>query len=187
QGVVMADVMGKGLPASILMSNLQASIRILGPEYDEPNKLAVRLNELFRYNLKMISFISVFLAKIDVDSGILQYCNAGHNPPLWWDAASKTIHWLKPTGPAIGLTHNPEFVSKTLRMGSGDLVLLYTDGLIEARNPQGEEFGEERLVSYVIDHINESTDDFLTGLRGTAESFAGRFHDDVTLLAINIM
>ncbi len=187
QGIALADVMGKGLPASILMSNLQASLRILGPEHDELHALAVRLNELFRYNLTLIRFITIFLVKLDADAGILHYCNAGHNPPLWWQAASGSIRWLKPTGPAIGLTHDPQYTSKTLHLDSGDLLLLYTDGLIEARNPNGEEFGEQRLASYVKDHINEPGDDFLTGLQKAAKKFAGRFHDDITLLVINIL
>lgn len=187
QCIALADVMGKGLPASILMSNLQASLRILGPEHDELHALAARLNELFRYNLTLIRFISIFLAKIDVESGTLSYCNAGHNPPLWWQAASRSIKWLKPTGPAIGLTHDPEYTSKTLRLGSGDLILLYTDGLIEARNPNGEEFGEHRLASYIEVHINESAEDLLAGLRKAAASFAGGFQDDVTMLVLSVV
>jgi sigma-B regulation protein RsbU (phosphoserine phosphatase) len=187
QGIALADVMGKGFPASILMSNLQASLRILGPEHDELHTLAVRLNELFRYNLTLIRFISIFLAKIDIDSGILHYCNAGHNPPLWWQATSNSIRWLEPTGPAIGLTHDPEYTTKTLRLGSGDLILLYTDGLTEARNPNGEEFGEHRLASYIRNHFNESAEDLLPGLRKAAASFAGGFQDDVTMLVLSVL
>ena len=187
QGIALADVMGKGLPASILMSNLQASLRILGPEHDKLNDLAARLNELFRYNLTLIRFISMFLVKIDIDSGIMYYCNAGHNPPLWWHAAAGSIKWLEPTGPAIGLTHDPEYTSKTLHLGSGDLILLYTDGLTEARNANGEEFGEHRLASYIKDHISESLDNLLSGLRNTAASFAGGFQDDVTMLILKVL
>jgi sigma-B regulation protein RsbU (phosphoserine phosphatase) len=187
QGLAIADVMGKGLPASMLMSNLQASLRLLGPEHNQPNKLAVRLNELFRNNLKLISFISIFLAKIDAKAGILQYCNAGHHPPILWEAASGSIRWLKPTGPAIGLTHDAGFKSETLPIGSGDLLLLYTDGLVEARNAQGAEFGEERLATYVKDYALQPADDFMTGLRNAAQSFVEKFHDDVTLMVVKFL
>jgi len=186
QGVVIADVMGKGLSASMLMSNLQASLRILGPEYTSLDALADRLNQLFRSNLKLISFISLFLVRIDVESGILQYCNAGHNPAIWWEASSGTIHWLKPTGPAIGLTQSAQFKSKELRYGPGDLLLLYTDGLVEARNPGDEEFGKERVIAYVKEHLRQPVNLFLTGLRETAREFAGKFDDDVTLIVIKI-
>lgn len=187
QGIVLSDVMGKGLPASILMSNLQASLRILGPEHDELPALAVRLNKLFRYNLTLIRFITLFLAKIDIDSGTLHYCNAGHNPPLWWQAASRSIKWLEPTGPAIGLVHEPKYAAKTLQLNPGDLLLLYTDGLIEARNPDGEEFGDHRLASYVKDYIHEPADALLTGIRQAAASFSGGFQDDVTMVVLTVM
>ncbi|MCP4154722.1 MAG: SpoIIE family protein phosphatase, partial [bacterium] len=109
QGFVIADVMGKGLQASMLMSNIQASLRILGPEYTCMHSLTTRLNELFRSNLKLVSFITMFLARLDAGTGVLQYCNAGHNPPLLWEAASGSFQWLKPTGPAIGLTKSACF------------------------------------------------------------------------------
>lgn len=184
QGVVIADVMGKGLSASMLVSNLQASLRILGPEYSELNSLAKRLNELFLHNVKLISFISMFLVRIDEEAGMLHYCNSGHNPAVRWEAASETIHWLRPTGPAVGLTRSASFKSKELPFSCGDILLLYTDGLVEARNSQDDEFGKERLETYVKEHVHQPADTFLTGLRKTAKSFAGEFHDDVTLVVI---
>jgi len=93
QGIVIGDVMGKGLQASMLMANIQASLRILGPEYQKMNKLAKRINELFRFNSKLISFISLFLAKLDTSTNTLEYTNAGHNPPLYFNAESKIIHY----------------------------------------------------------------------------------------------
>lgn len=187
QGLVIADVMGKGLAASMLMSNLQASLRILGPEYDQPHQLIGRLNELFRYNLKLIRFISIFLARIDGERGILQYCNAGHHPPLRWYAAAKSVQWLNPTGPAIGLLHQPEFTTETVKLSSGDMILLYTDGLVEARDSAGEEFGEKRLSDFLTANASKSADDFLAGLRDQVKCFAGTgFHDDITIMVIRI-
>ncbi len=187
QGIVLADVMGTGLPASMLMANLQASLRILGPEYDQMHALAGRLNELFRYNLKVMRFISMFLLTIDVDAGVLRYCNAGHNPPLWWQAASRSVRWLRPTGPAIGLMHAPAFTSETLRFASGDLLLLYTDGLVEARNGQGAAFGEERLAHYVGHHHGATAEAVLAGLLKAVARFAGGdIQDDVALLVVKV-
>jgi sigma-B regulation protein RsbU (phosphoserine phosphatase) len=184
QGVAIADVMGKGLSASMLVSNLQASLRILGPEYPELHSLADRFNKLFLHNVKLISFISLFLVRIDEKAGMVYYCNAGHNPALRWEAASGTIHWLKPTGPAVGLTRSASYKSKELPFSPGDLLLLYTDGLVEARNPADEEFGKERLAAYVKEHLHQPAALFLEGLRETAKGFAGEFHDDVTLVVI---
>jgi len=164
QGVAIADVMGKGLPASMLMSNLQASLRILGPDYSTPDAVAVHLNKLFCNNSKLISFISVFLAAVDVERGIVTYCNAGHHPPILWQESTQTIRWLEPTGPAIGLTPGPVFKSNAIRFESGDLLLLYTDGLVEAKNGNGEEFGEARLASHLKENRNNGADKFLVSL-----------------------
>jgi sigma-B regulation protein RsbU (phosphoserine phosphatase) len=184
QGVAIADVMGKGLPASMLMSNLQASLRILGPQYDELDSLMAKLNELFQRNLKLIRFITIFLAAIDKKSGIVEYCNAGHHPPILWEAATQKIQWLQPTGPAIGLTRDAQYKSNTLKIKPGDLLLLYTDGLVESRKGDGEEFGEDRLASFLIENHNKSANDFVKDLRDEAAGFAKKFHDDLSLIAI---
>jgi sigma-B regulation protein RsbU (phosphoserine phosphatase) len=186
-GMVVADVMGNGLPASMLMSNLQAAVRILGPQQPDPGMLAASLNKVFRYNVKLTGFISVFMAEIDMQRRTLSYCNAGHHPPIHWQAGSAAISWLAPTGPAIGLAPNPRFATGTLPLNEGDLLLFYTDGLVEARNSRGEEFSEERLASYVSGAIDRNPDALVTGLREEAKSFAGAFHDDVTLLAIKVL
>lgn len=184
QGVAIADVMGKGLPASMLMANLQASLRILGPQYSELDSLMAKLNELFQRNLKLIRFITIFLAGIDSRAGTLEYCNAGHHPPVLWRAANQTIDWLHPTGPAIGLTRDAQFRSNTVDVNSGDMLVLYTDGLVECRNDSGEEFGEERLASFVRANHDKSADDFVKGLRDEAAAFVHKFHDDLSLIAI---
>jgi sigma-B regulation protein RsbU (phosphoserine phosphatase) len=184
QGVVIADVMGKGLPASMLMSNLQASLRILGPQYTELDSLMAKLNELFQRNLKLIRFITIFLAAIDSKTGTVEYSNAGHHPPILWEESTKRIHWLQPTGPAIGLTRDAKFKSDTIKIKSGDLLLLYTDGLVEARNSDGEEFGDNRLSSFLKENHHKSAADFVKDLRDEAIDFAKKFHDDLSLIAI---
>lgn len=184
QGVAIADVMGKGLPASMLMSNLQASLRILGPQYSALDSLMGKLNELFQRNLKLIRFITIFLAAIDSRTGIVEYCNAGHHPPILFEAAANRINWLNPTGPAIGLTRNAGFKSETVKASKGDLILLYTDGLVESRNGNSEEFGEERVASFIQKNHLKAPHDFLRDLRDEAARFSGKFQDDLTLLAI---
>ena len=186
QGFVIADVMGKGLTASLLMSNLQASLRLLGPEYETPKQILARLDELFRNNLKLIRFISIFIGIIDTKNKILNYSNAGHHPPILWNNTKKKIRMLFPTEPAIGLTKDPDFQSKTIQMASGDILLLYTDGLIESRNSYGEEFGESRLVEFTIKHSNKDVTEFLDELRLTAEKHTREFQDDLSLMIIKI-
>ncbi len=186
RGLVIADVMDKGLPAGMLMSNLQASIRILGPQFPGPDVLTHRLNKLFRCNLNLIRFISLFSAAIDLESKSFEYCNAGHHPPIWWRASSQSFQWLNPGGPAIGLTLEPEYKKERLQFGSGDIFVLYTDGLVEARNGVDNEFGEKRLMDYVAEHRDDSPDALLNGLFENGEAFAGSFHDDVTLMVLKV-
>jgi len=184
QGVVIADVMGKGLPASMLLANLQASLKSLGPKHNDLGTLASKLNELFRYNTQLIRFISLCMVSIDIDQGKIQYCNAGHHPPVFWDYDQKKVHWLKPTGPAIGLTLNAKYETHTIEISANDILLLYTDGIVEARNNTDSEFGEKRLADHIEKNHKKSAQELLTGLRQSAESFAGKFQDDVAILVI---
>jgi len=184
QGVAIADVMGKGLPASMLMSNLQASLRILGPETENLHDTAFRLNQLFRYNLKLIRFITLFLAAVDTKEQALHYCNAGHNPPLLWNESSKTVQLLNPTGPAIGIIPEPQFTSETIQFHCGDILLLYTDGLLEARNKNGEEFGDKRIHKFIKSYHGGSANNFLNGLRNELEQWTEVIEDDLTIMVI---
>ncbi|MBN2410996.1 SpoIIE family protein phosphatase [candidate division KSB1 bacterium] len=184
QGFAIGDVMGKGLSASMLMSHLQASLRILGPENKNLHEVANRLNELFRYNMKLISFISLILARLDIETSIFYYCNAGHNPPLWWNSAAKRIKSLYPTGPAIGLAKNANYLTNQIHYQPGDILIMYTDGLTEAGNTKGEEFGMERFENYMLKLNKASTvQEIISGLVKEVKAFAGKFNDDVTVLA----
>ncbi len=187
QGLVIADVMNKGLPASMLMSNLQASLRILGPQVKGIDVLAKRLNAFFVHNLNLIRFISIFLAAIDIKTKTLKYCNAGHHPPLWWQSETESVQWLCPTGPALGLTHDPRYTSESVGFNSGDLFVFYTDGLVEAQNQSGQTFDEKRLAVYVRNNLHKTADQLLNGIHQTAKEFAGRFHDDVTLVVLKVL
>ena len=105
-GLVIGDVAGKGMSASLLMASLQASLRTLAPDYDSPAEVVRRLNLLFCHNIQLTKFVTLFLARFDPQTRRLTYCNAGHNPPLLVRARSngqEPLTWLLPTGAAIGL------------------------------------------------------------------------------------
>ena len=103
-----------------------------------------------------------------------------------WRSENKSVQWLQPTAPAIGLTLNSKFDSRTLNLNSGDMVVMYTDGLVEARNAEMEEFGEERIAKYVNENYNKSTDEFLDGFWDIAKRFTGKFADDTTIMVIKL-
>lgn len=186
QGMAIADVMGKGVPAGMLMANLQASLRIMGPDFEELSQLGVRLNELFRYNLKQIRFITLFLAGIDPQSKTLHYVNAGHHPPLLWNANRQSEQWLKPTGPAIGLMPSTQYHSESVTLRSGDWLILYTDGLVEAKNRHQQEFGFDGLMQYASSQSAASPELFVNGLMKEVESSGALINDDLTLIVLKI-
>jgi sigma-B regulation protein RsbU (phosphoserine phosphatase) len=186
QGFAIADVMGKGVQASMLMANLQASLRIMGPEYPDLPRLATRLNELFRFNLKQIRFITMFLAGFDPDTRDMHYINAGHHPPLLWNAISNTHRWLKPTGPAIGLVPEASYKSETLKFEAGDMLVMYTDGLVEARNGDKKEFGQDGLVKYTSHNFSKPPEIFVNGLLSEVETSGAKIQDDLTLMVLKM-
>lgn len=186
QGFAIADVMGKGVQAGMLMANLQASLRIMGPEYSELPQLATRLNKLFRFNLRQIRFITMFLAGFDPDTREMHYINAGHHPPLLWNAISNTHRWLKPTGPAIGLVPEASYKSETLKFEAGDMLVMYTDGLVEARNGDKKEFGQDGLVQYTSYNYTKPPETFVNGLLSEIETFGAKIRDDLTLMVLKM-
>jgi phosphoserine phosphatase RsbU/P len=186
QGLAIGDVMGKGLPASMLMSNLLACLRILGPEYQDPVIIARRLNELFLNNVKLIRFISIFIGFLQADNRTFTYCNAGHHPPLLWKNSAQKIQSLPPTGPAIGISRLPVFKAETSFLDAGDTLLLYTDGIIEARSVSGEEFGDNRLNTFLQTHHHQTALELVNDLLQEVKQYSPQLHDDVTLLAVKV-
>lgn len=185
-GFAVGDVMGKGMPASLLMANMQASLRILVKDLDTPDVVFDRLNRLFVHNIRLTKFVTLFLAHFDRADRMLTYSNAGHNPPLWWRAgpADGAVAWLHPTGPAIGLVEQPEFRFERIQLNSGDVVVFYTDGVTETHNEAEEQFGEERLAGLVRKNAGKSPAELVRVIKDAVKSFAGTTipSDDTTIL-----
>jgi phosphoserine phosphatase RsbU/P len=189
-GFVIADVMGKGVAASLLMASLQASLRILVTEEESPAEVAKRLNQIFLHNINLTKFVTIFLARYEPDSRILHYCNAGHNPPLLvrTESSSEPIRWLDSTSAAIGLVEDFKFESAQIHLRPDDLILLYTDGVTEAMNSEEEEFGKERLEEIVLQNTSLSAREIVSALRRTVQQFTNGkpLDDDTTILAVKV-
>jgi sigma-B regulation protein RsbU (phosphoserine phosphatase) len=196
-GLVIGDVAGKGMSASLLMASLQASLRTLAPDYASPAEVARRLNTLFYHNIRLTRFVTLFLARFDSATRTLTYCNAGHNPPLLYRAhkdlavlrnlpgLDSEIAWLGPTGAAIGLVEAFQFGEENVTLEPGDVLLFYTDGVTEAINAQEEEFGPERLVELVRQGAGLSPQELVRAVRlGLQEFINGQpLADDTTIIA----
>jgi serine phosphatase RsbU (regulator of sigma subunit) len=143
--LVIADVSGKGVPAALLMSGFRASLmsqdaRALGPE-----RLAERVNEFLHRSVETGKFVTAFLGFLDAGTGRLVYANAGHNPPALLRAEGG-VEWLTAGGVVLGIMPHFRFESGEARVERGDLLALYTDGVTEGANADGELWGDERLV-----------------------------------------
>jgi len=186
--IVIADVMGKGMPASMLMASLQASLRILAPESAEPADVVARLNHLFNHNIRLTKFVTLFLARYDENTRILTYCNAGHNPPLV-HRSNGSIEALLPTGAAIGLIEQTGFLQGTITLHPGDRVLLYTDGVVESMNKEEQQFGQERLEGLLRENPDASARDVIGSLKARLQQFSGAAipADDTTVIAISVL
>jgi sigma-B regulation protein RsbU (phosphoserine phosphatase) len=187
-GLLIGDVAGHGMAASMIMASLQASLRILVPEYEEPDRVMERLNQLFYHNINMTNFVSMFLAHFDPRTRQLTYSNAGHNPPLLYRRTTESKEsavWLNPTGAAIGLVEAAVFAQAAVTLAPGDILLLYTDGVTEAMNESGEEFGQQRLVEAVQQYSDRPVQELVSHLRSTIQKFTGErsLADDTTIVA----
>lgn len=189
-GFVIADVMGKGVAASLLMASLQASLRILVTEEESPAEVAKRLNQIFVHNINLTKFVTIFLARYEQDSKTLHYCNAGHNPPLLFrtKSSSEPIQWLDSTSAAIGLVEDFKFESAQIKLFPDDLLLLYTDGVTEAFSPEEEEFGTDRLAEIVLQNPSVSAVEIVAALRRMLQQFTNGkgLDDDTTILAARV-
>lgn len=185
--VVIADSMGKGIPAGLLMSNLQGALRVLAPDMKSPGALVGKLNWWLCRNVPVSKFIS--LACIDITPTLtsvsVKYANAGH-PPIILVRADGNCMNLLPTGGVLGVHEDFEYSEQAIAIHAGDLLVMYTDGVTEAGNDSGEMFGDERLAQFCRDHRMEPPGAFIEQLLGSVRDFTGResLEDDLTVIAI---
>jgi sigma-B regulation protein RsbU (phosphoserine phosphatase) len=184
--IAIGDVSGKGTPASLLMASLQASIRALVPLGLSLAELTGRVNDLMTQNTTQGRFITFFWGILDPETGIFTYVNAGHNPPFFC-RADGSIELLEEGGLILGVmpTTRP-YDQGTVTVGPGDTLCLYTDGVSEAMNSAGVEFGEEKLQGLLreartvpVDGLRRSIVDAVTGWSGAAGQ-----SDDITLVLL---
>lgn len=190
-GLVIADVMGHGVSASLLMSSLQTALHTLIPDNDSASEVIQRVNRYYLHNVNMTTFVTAFLGQFDPARGVLAYCNAGHNPPLFYQAQPEgkgRTAWLLPTGAAIGLVEDYKLRLEEITLHSGDIVLLYTDGISEATNPHGEEFGRERLAGLLAQNTALTSSNLVSALRKGLNDFIGgmALADDVTMVVCRV-
>ncbi|HUC53556.1 MAG TPA: SpoIIE family protein phosphatase [Candidatus Cybelea sp.] len=185
-GLCIADVAGKGMPAALLMSNLQAAVRGLASLAVAPNILCNRLNSIVYRNTESDRFITFFYAHLHGPARRLTYVNAGHNPPFVVRSDGSDER-LRVGGTVLGVFDNRNYEMGSAHLFPGDRLILFTDGVTEASNPAGEEFGEARLLRLLQLHRTLAADELQAKiLTVVAEFSGGRWQDDATLLVLAV-
>ena len=183
-GLAIGDVAGKGLPAALLMAKLQATLRAVAPDYPSLDQLARKLNSIFYRDSLPNKFASLLYLEINSDSNEIRFVNAGHFPPLV--TGHGHITEMDKGAPALGIMVDSEFSEERYQLDSGDIFVVYSDGVTEARNDEGVFFGEDRLMELLpkIDGLTatragniilESVDMFIADARAT---------DDLSLIIL---
>lgn len=186
--VAVADVAGKGVPAALVMATFQASLRTLSLEPTPlPNLMAGLNRYACEHGVGGQRFVTAFVAEIDTAARAFTYVNAGHNLPIL-RRASGSIERLEAGGMPIGITPDLRFDSGSATLAPGDLLVIYTDGVVEAENETGEEYGDERLLELVKSPSTGSAADQLKRLMSSVDAFvrSTRQHDDITCLILQV-
>lgn len=183
--VCVADVSGKGLPAALLMSNVQAALRARYDSCRSPSECLTVLSGLLYRNMYRGSFVTMVYGILDAAEHSFEYANAGHNRPLWCGADGR-VQRLETAGLVLGAVDKIAYGDGRIRIEPGGVLLIYSDGVTEAMNDTRLEYGEERLMQVLTEARNLSSKEILSRITEDVTAHAGDMpqHDDMTLLVI---
>jgi len=181
----LADVSGKGIGAAIITASLEALATGPIEQRVPPDEACERVSRRLFERTTPEKYATAFLAVLEPASGRVEFTNAGHNPGLVVRADGSS-EWLHSTGPPLGILEEGTYDSAETTLGIGDTMILYTDGMTEAENPDEEEFGEERLEVVCVEHRDKSVQEIADALHDNLEQFAGGipFADDRTMVLV---
>lgn len=181
--ICIADVVGKGVSAALLMANVQATVRAFARDSESPASLCDRVNGVLCENIAADKFVTFFYGILDAGERTFRYCNAGHPFPLLVSADS--TRQLAEGGAVLGIFPEGKYGEATIHLSPGDRLLLFTDGITEAADPGEREFGQESIAAFARAHRSNSAAELNRRLLAHVSDFCcGRFHDDATLLVV---
>jgi sigma-B regulation protein RsbU (phosphoserine phosphatase) len=186
-GFAIADVSGKGAGAALLMASLQASLRALAGTGLPIRDLVFRINNLIHRNTALDKFITFFYGVLDTEARCFVFCNAGHNPPLRMSAGGGATP-LEKGGVILGMMANVSYETGEVSLDPGDRLLFYTDGISEAVNGKGEEFGTDRITALLRSGADGSASGLIEAMMDAVVRFReeAEQNDDMTLMAVKI-
>jgi len=185
-GIIIADVSGKGVPAALFMALSRIVVRVNALWHRDPAMAIFDANNIIAQDSKAGMFVTLFYGILSEKDQTLTYVNAGHNPPVVYRSSDGSIEELMPTGIVLGAVERREFFSRTLDIRTGDIIVMYTDGITESINAREEMFGEERLHSIIRMHARLPAQEILKKILESVQQFTGDMpqFDDITLMVV---
>ncbi|MFH1943264.1 MAG: SpoIIE family protein phosphatase [bacterium] len=191
-GIVVADVSGKGVPGSLVMTMIRTALRTEARGNKNAADVLTRVNDFVINDMKRGMFVTVFYVILDSKNRMINYASAGHNPMILYRGGTKKSYYLNPRGFPIGINlpdsalFRQSIQSDTLRLRPEDVLIIYTDGITEAMNPMRDRFGDERFLQTIRDYADLNVDPLVDRIRDEINVFTEGFSqsDDITLVAI---
>jgi anti-sigma regulatory factor (Ser/Thr protein kinase)/PAS domain-containing protein len=185
-GVVVADVAGKSVPAAIFMALSRTIIRANVLNQKEISNVLAGANKMIELDTTAGMFVTLLYGVIEKDNLIFRYSNAGHPPPLIFRSAKCAFEKEAPLGIALGVVKDADYAEKVVYLCPGDIVFLYTDGITEAMDKDGDIYGEKRLMDVICNHCQEKASDIIYQILENIKSFTGEVEqqDDLTLVLL---
>ncbi len=185
-GLVIADVADKGVPAALMMALSRTMVRTAAADGRRPSAALGLANELILKHSRTDLFVSAVYATLDIHTGMLTYANAGHSRPLWLKSSSGEIQELAARGIILGVFEDVELEEREIDVAPGDILVFHTDGVTEAMDGDGQQFGQERLRAAVAATPDASAQQILSAVVDAVNAFAGNApqSDDLTLLVV---
>ena len=182
--ITLADVAGKGLGAALLMAKLQATLRALAPNFESLGELGAKVNEILCRDGLPNRFASLIYLEIRADANQVRFVNAGHMPPIL--VQGQNILELPKGKPALGLDKKSNYKEQKITVKSNDVLIIYSDGITEARNEQGSFFSDQRLLNLLVKSSSKTAGEIGKRISSEVERFIGdaRRHDDVSLVVL---
>ena len=187
-GAIMADVSGHGASSALVMTMLKGVLQSTILRYESPGQVVTELNAILSRLLPAEMFVTMVFLEFDGSGRKLRYANAGHNPLVWYKAASGETVGERQPGPAVGILGTAQYKAKELDLAPDDVIVTYTDGLTEAFSREREMFGDDRLVEAVNDHSGQSAADIVKGIMDRLNDFTKDYaqSDDIAIIAIKV-
>lgn len=191
-GICVADVSGKGVPGSLVMTMIRTSLRLESRGNDNPADIMTRVNSFVTDDIRKGMFVTMLYVILDSRERMVSFASAGHNPMILYRGKSRETYYLNPSGFPVGITlpdirlFGEKIQADRIRLHPDDIFILYTDGVTEAMNPQRDLYGEERFLAAIRKYGHLDVEEFVTSIKDDILAFTGGFeqNDDITLVAI---